>query len=180
MNLRDYAPYYIGTPCYNTWFPPDHDEYNAGWVLRGFRTTSEKCYMLESELDITWTDSIKPILRRLEDMTEGEMVALLTSLFPFDMEDKPVADEFSIEMFYNDDGLMVDGDVSVGANYTCRCYEGQIAIKQCGSICFFDEAGNQEHGINVPKAFHYLLQQHFDLFGLIPAGLAIDAKTITT
>lgn len=29
------------------------------------------------------------------------------------------------------------------------------------------------------KEFQYLLQQHFDLFGLIPAGLAIDIKTIT-
>jgi len=29
-----------------------------------------------------------------------------------------------------------------------------------------------------PAGFHYLLQQHFDLFGLIDAGLAIDAKTL--
>lgn len=28
------------------------------------------------------------------------------------------------------------------------------------------------------KEFHYLLTQHFDLFGLIDAGLAIDAKTV--
>lgn len=122
--------------------------------------------------------NVKLVLRRLEDMTQEEMVNLLTDLFPFDMEDKPSADEFSMEMFYNDDGLMVDGDVSVGANYTCRCYEGQIAIKQCGTICFFDEAGNQEHGINVPKAYHYLLSKGFDIFGLIDAGLAVDIKII--
>jgi hypothetical protein len=30
-----------------------------------------------------------------------------------------------------------------------------------------------------PAGFHYLLQNHFDVFGLIDAGLAIDAKNIT-
>lgn len=29
-----------------------------------------------------------------------------------------------------------------------------------------------------PAGFHYLLKQGFDIFGLIPAGLAIDAKTL--
>lgn len=29
-----------------------------------------------------------------------------------------------------------------------------------------------------PAGFHYLLRKHFDLFGLIDAGLAIDAKTV--
>lgn len=30
-----------------------------------------------------------------------------------------------------------------------------------------------------PAGFHYLLQQSFDLFGLIDAGLAINIKTLT-
>lgn len=179
MKLKDYLHYYIYSGVGVYVFPDET-------ITNGFLAKYKEDYpdgvynpllTLENYAKFL-NDGYKPILRPLEDMTEEEMVNLLTDLFPFDMEDKPTADEFSMEMFYNDDGLMVDGDVSVGANYTCRCYEGQIAIKQCGTICFFDEAGNQEHGINVPKAYHYLLSKHFDLFGLIDAGLAIDAKTL--
>lgn len=170
MKLKDYLHYYLYGNIYE-----------VGVSTCQLIGIGDSYYTIKTKQGTLLTLSdracVKLVLRRLGDMTEAEMVNLLTDLFPFDMEDKPTADEFSMEMFYNDDGLMVDGDVSVGANYTCRCYEGQIAIKQCGSICFFDEAGNQEHGINVPKAYHYLLRQGFDLFGLIDAGLAIDAKT---
>jgi hypothetical protein len=120
-------------------------------------------------------------LRQLEDMEKEEMIGLLQAMVPADMEDKPTPEDYDIEMFYNDDGLMVDADIAVGANYSCSCYEGQIAIKLCGSICLFDETGKdvtRDELTNVPKAFHYLLQQHFDLFGLIDAGMAIDAKNI--
>lgn len=124
--------------------------------------------------------SIKLVLRRLEDMTEDQMIALLQSMAPADMEDKPTNEDYDLEMFYNDDGLMVDGDIAVGANYSCRCYEGQIAIKKCGTIVLYEEDKEvtRDQLISTPLAFHYLLKQGFDLFGLIDAGLAIDAKTI--
>lgn len=32
----------------------------------------------------------------------------------------------------------------------------------------------------LPRSFHYLVSQGYDVFGLIPAGLAIDAKTLNT
>lgn len=179
MKLKDYAPYYIGTPCYNTWFPPDHDTYDAGWVLKGFRTTSEKCYMLESELDITWTDSIKPILRRLEDMTEEEAIQLIQIMVPDEMEDKPADEEYILNLFHNDGGNLVNNDVAIGAEYNVRCYDGQVTIKKCGTICAYDETGDEQELVNAPRAYHYLLSRGFDLFGLISAGLAIDAKTIT-
>jgi hypothetical protein len=125
--------------------------------------------------------NIKLVLRRLEDMTEEEMIGLLQSMVPADMEDKPIDDEYGLDMFYNDDGLMVDSDIAVGANYSCRCYSAQIGIKVCGSICLFDETGKdvtRDDLTNAPQAFHYLLKEGFDLFGLIDARLAIDAKTI--
>jgi hypothetical protein len=125
---------------------------------------------------------VKPVLRRLGDMTESQMIGLLQSMAPADMEDKPTPEDYSLEMFYNDDGLMVDSDIAVGANYSCRCYEGQIGVKLCGSIVLFDETGKdvtRNELTNTPFALHYLLQHHFDLFGLIDAGLALDAKTIT-
>jgi len=123
---------------------------------------------------------VQLVLRSLDDMTEEEMIGLLQSMVPADMDDKPIDDEYGIEMFYNDDGLMVDGDIAVGANYSCRCYEGQIAIKLCGSICLFSDGKDvtRDELMNTPKAFHYLLHQGFDIFGLISAGLAINAKTI--
>jgi hypothetical protein len=31
----------------------------------------------------------------------------------------------------------------------------------------------------IPEQFHYLLSKHFDLFGLIESGLAIDKTTVT-
>jgi hypothetical protein len=164
MKLQDYIHYYMGCAF---WTDNSEGQVNAETIR----------YIIPM---IDKGKNVQLKLRRLEDMKEDEMVTLLTNLFPFDMDDKPTADEFSMEMFYNDDGLMVDGDVSVGANYKCRCYIGQIAIKQCGSICFFDEAGNQEHGINVPRAYHYLLTQRFDIFSLIDAGLAVDAKSINS
>jgi hypothetical protein len=111
-------------------------------------------------------------------MTEEEMIGLLQSMVPADMEDKPTDADYDLEMFYNDGGLMVDGDVAVGANYTCICYEGQIAVRDTGDIHLFDEAGKIERLVNQPQAFRYLLSKSFDLFNLIPEGLAIDKSKL--
>lgn len=75
MKLQDYAPYYIGCRCINTWFPEGHKEYNKGWVLSGYCQLYDnggKPFFLESENEVTWTDSIKLILRKLEDITNEE------------------------------------------------------------------------------------------------------------
>lgn len=165
MKLIDYLHYYLG--C-DYWTNNSQGNLNA-------KTLPDVIGMCERG------KGVQLHLRRLEDMTEKEMIGLLQSMLPADMEDKPTEDDYSLEMFYNDDGLMVDNDIAVGANYSCRCYEGQIGVKLCGTIILFDETGDvtRDKLTNTPKAFHYLLQNHFDLFGLIDAGLAIDAKTIT-
>lgn len=129
-DIKDYAHYYIGQPCLNTWFPADHDAYNAGWVLVGFNETSIKPFGLENETDSTWTDSIKPILRRLEDMTEEER-----------------------QVVHNMGKLYMNHK-----DHTLPSY----SLSKMW-------AANQTH---------YLLKQGFDLFGLIDAGLAVDAKTL--
>lgn len=98
---------------------------------------------------------------------------------PEGMEEKPTDEEYGIEMFKNDGGNLVNADVAIGAEYTCRCYVGQITIKKCGTICAYDETGDEQELVNAPRAYHYLITRHFDLFNLIPAGLAIDIKTIT-
>lgn len=81
MQLKDYAHYYIGCRCLNTWYLETELHYNAGWVLRGFRADNEKCFLLENDTEETWTDSIKPILRKLESITNEECEAYNQILF---------------------------------------------------------------------------------------------------
>ena len=70
--LQDYIPYYIGCRCLNTWFPDGHEMYNNNWILNSIDITSPKPFRLDNQDDTTWTDSIKPILRRLESITDEE------------------------------------------------------------------------------------------------------------
>lgn len=70
--LSDYIHYYIGCRCLNTWFAIEHKLCDSDWRLRAYDSAAVKPYMLENNHNVTWTDSIKPILRRLEDMTEEE------------------------------------------------------------------------------------------------------------
>lgn len=80
MDFKDYAGYYIGCRCFNTWFPEDHEEYDRDWILRGVCnnvTSYYKSFLLENDDDFTWTDSIKPILRKLEDITDDEIKELI-------------------------------------------------------------------------------------------------------
>lgn len=76
INIQDYIHYYIGCRCFNTWYPEDHPEYDRGWYLRTFRTAIDTVnpYGLATEsLEyLTGTDSIKLILRKLEDITQEE------------------------------------------------------------------------------------------------------------
>lgn len=164
MELKDFLHYYMGATY---WTNNSQGEINPETIMFIYP-------MIEKG------NGVQLHLRRLDDMTEEEMVGLLQSMVPSDMEDKPTDEDYDLEMFYNDDGLMVDGDIAVGANFTCGCFDGQIAVKKCGSIILFDEDKDvtRDMLINAPLAFHYLLRQGFDLFGLIPAGLAIDAKTV--
>lgn len=168
MTLQDYAPYYIGCPCLNTWFPADHDCYNAGWKLRGFHSTSVKPYRLENDTDFTWRDSVKLVLRRLEDMTEEEALGLAKIYSGADMLER------------------IKGTVANWWYFKCQFLDSDtdetLTISADGHAWYahyFDNAkGGFRNIIDEYAAAHYLLQKHFDLFGLIPAGLAIDVKTI--
>lgn len=183
MKIEDYLKFYIGQECRG---------HKGRGILRGF---DAQYFMGEAYVMITTKENqtpdedyitndysckasdVKLYLRPLSSMTEEEMKGLLMAMVPIDMEDAPTAEDYDLEMFYNDGGLMVDGDVAIGANYTCRCYEGQIAIRQNGDIDCYDEDGKEREKVTKnPQAMHYLLSRGFDLFGLIPAGLAINSK----
>jgi hypothetical protein len=113
MKLQDYIHYYIGCPC--IFYTADDDP--AGYHTTIDYDTIKNWLANQEETDL------KPLLRRLEDMTEEER----TEIFGKDVH------------WYN----------PFDANDACD-------IQQ----------------------WHKLLQKGFDLFGLIDAGLAIDAKTI--
>lgn len=166
-DISQYLHYYLGCDWQVTQL--------SGEFASGAYGTSYFNSLLLRELALG-NVTIKPILRKLESMTEEEMMSLLLCLIPDDMEDKPDADEHDLEMFYNDGGLFVDDDVAVGANYSCRCYEGQIAVTKCGDINLYNEDGKQERVFNQIAGFHYLLSRGFWLFGndWFDEGIIID------
>lgn len=168
MKLQDYLHYYYNGQCLEAIKVPGQElRFDTAMV------TTRTLFNVQAGLS-----EVKLVLRRLEDMTEDEMIELFQSMVPDDMEDKPANDEFAVNVFRGDGGNLVDENVAIGAEYSCRCFEGQLTIKKCGTICAYDEAGDEEELVNAPRAYHYLLQQSFDLFGLIDAGLAIDLKTL--
>lgn len=116
----------------------------------------------------------KIILRRLEDMTEEEATDLVLKLWS-DEDIEP--NEIDVDVHPDDGGNMLDGDMACVIEVWCRCFEGQIGVRKCGSIILFDEVGTVQRVHNVPQAFQYLLSKGFDLFNLISSGDAIDAKT---
>lgn len=154
MKLQDYAHYYIGASCFNTWFTPDHDAYDAGWKLSGIRTDNEKCYMLENETDVTWVDRIALKLRRLEDMTEED----IKSFIEYDR---------LIKLYHN-----------VSFNFYNNCITVHYSVDTEDEGLY-----PQSHEIHLfkltPLQFHRLVKAGFDMFSLIKNGLAIGIKTIT-
>lgn len=72
MKLIDIVPYYLGCKCVNNWFPENHELYNNNWQLASIDINSPKPYRLDTGEDYTWTDSIKLILRKIEDMNNEE------------------------------------------------------------------------------------------------------------
>ena len=149
-------------------------------TLVGYIRPTDKC--IYKEANRMWneehTEDLQPILRPLSDMKAEDMIGLLMSTVPADMEDAPEADEWDVNMFYNDGGGMVDGNCAVGADFSCRCHVGQIAINLDGSINYYGEDGELERSPNHPQAFLYLLSKGFDLFGLLDSGIAISKEKL--
>ncbi len=152
MNLQDYAQFYIGCRCLNTWFPESHEMHDNGWVLNGV-SKGINPYELENETHNTHTSSIKLILRRLEDITDDEIKEFIGWN---KLNEMYVNVSFERGNF----GIIVHYSIDAG---------DQGVYKQSHNITF--------HSFS-PKEWHYLLSKGFDLFFLIKNGLAIDSKTL--
>ena len=112
-----------------------------------------------------WDEHKKPILRPLSDMSEEELIELLTNVYEsiYGIAHEPFKDVI----------LHAEGNDKVGL--VCKCYMGQ-------RIGFSIEV---ERGVDISSdglllmvnqfdCTKWLLSKHFDLFGLIESGEAID------
>lgn len=107
-------------------------------------------YMLNEIENGHWQDDIKPILRPLSDMSEEEKIMLCCLNMPNGWQPGHIYET-------NDDDI--------------------------AAMRIFDYQGDYK-SLYIPKKrispnnFLWLLSKHFDLFGLIEAGLALDATKI--
>ena len=171
-NIKDYLHLYLGCDVKNTGGKTGKMvSVDASGIIMVYPNDDPRGHFLSMQ------GVMRLILRPLSSMTEAEFTELALIIFHHkDTDYKISEDELDIEMFYNDGGNMVDLDVAVGANISCRCYEGQIAVREDGSIHLFDEDDKPENVYNIPEAIRYLLSKHFDIFGLIGTALAINIE----
>lgn len=152
MKLKDYLHYYMGCKVITA---DDNEQANLVGV------SDDNAHLVHDGTGSYGTcdiSGVKPILRRLEDMTEEDLKEMITKLSLIDLSNC----EFEFEQFWVNairKGVVVDC-LSIEMN-------GQI------DMMHYTHATNPQ-----AEAFHYLLSKGFDLFGLIDAGLAVDIKTI--
>jgi hypothetical protein len=141
MKLQDYIHYYLGCRVKATPYGGQANKWEEGSIvgLNIHNVAHVKFDNWQSIADVTMS-CIKPILRRLEDMTEEEARGFLNHA-------KPYAEYIA----HNEHAVI---------------WQSQGSRSEIWLL------------FGPPAGFHYLLKQHFDLFGLIDAQLAVDAKTI--
>lgn len=130
-------------------------------------------------------DEIKPILRPLSDMTEEEARHFawlcMDSKHHLEEDTRISKDEIDTELHHNDGGNLLDGDVEIYIEVTCRCFEGWVSIMKDGrmGVGEQDQPSIEMNPVDdVAEKIQYLLKQGFDLFGLIQYGLAVDKTVI--
>lgn len=165
MNIKDYLKYYIG--CRVLADDKDYGDFLGGALVPN--EVDQIYYDIhldewpEGEImpfndDMSEDCRIKPILRRLEDMTEDEAINLVS--FPVGYE--------ILKVFKEPQGITFD--------YKWRDSNPKLNNDDGYSYSGTGVSFRSKHW--TPIQFHYLLSRGFDLFGLINAGLAIDSKTV--
>jgi hypothetical protein len=160
MKLINYLHYYIG--C-DYWTNNSQGNLNA-------KTLPDVIDMCERG------KGVQLHLRRLEDMTEEEAIAVHreATKTPFLPANKDEYDVTYIKDKRDVCSIQVV-DLRMPKMYTNINIDGDVLVyihEQNNNPKICERVANQNH------ITHYLLQNHFDLFGLVDAGLAIDAKTI--
>jgi hypothetical protein len=164
MNIKDYLHLYLGCELKDT-------ETNHILPLNPFNLMAGA---------INWTTT-KPILRPLSDMREEEAryFAWLCndSKHHLDSETRISQEEVDIELAKADGGNLLDADIEIYIGVTVRCFEGAIIIRKDGSIVIEHQDGKTEPIDDMAEKIRFLLSKHFDLFGLIEAGIAVDQSS---
>lgn len=152
-NIKEFLHYYIGQKF--SWANTNYGE--PLWSPWDVLTLSE----LKNISDFATSNiSIRLALRKLEDMTEEEMKEYV----------KGYVDESDHDKIYD---LSTDGEsIRFVCGITSEWQPDGVAVPvpDVRNITLYEFT---------PHEFHKLLRKGFDLWGLIDAGLAIDAKTIT-
>jgi len=181
--LQDYLHYYFKQTVLHV---PTNLEYRLVGIetsATGFLVTLHNSFFMQRKEGVLFSE-IKPILRTIESMNEVEAfdfaLLCMNSKYHLDAESQVTEDEMSnIELVKNDDGNLLDADVSVYIGVSVRCFEGGIIIRKDGSISV--QADGEEHDQridDIAEKITWLLSNGFDLFGLIEQGLAVDAAKI--
>lgn len=158
MKLQDYINYYMGCKVITA---DDNEQAELVGV------SDDNAHLVHDGTGSYGTcdiSGVKPLLRRLEDMTRDDMKPIWQLItgrsFPdsgrvvwFDKEERTSAKRF----------VMMSGVDRVGIEMTGYVW----------ADCDLSHIKFNPHFVS-----HYLLQRGFDLFGLIPANLAIDIKQL--
>lgn len=154
--INDYLHLYLG--CEVMW---ENEEGTAGGteILDG--------HLIESAKRISGTIH-KPLLRPLSSMTEEEAIEcakILNNRPPhYGINEADVTRyQKSIDVVFTDN---LDTVINIANNGDALVFRNEMNGKR--SI--------EARPANQGKYFHYILSKHFDLFGLIESGLAINKK----
>jgi hypothetical protein len=161
MELKDYLHYYLYGKIWE-----------AGVSVCTLIGIGDSYYTIKTKqgnlLTLSNQAEIKLVLRQTKDLTEAEAaeLAVIYSGAKTVSPMKGIASNWHYFFCYFGDDS--EGEVIV------------IDATGCGWYAHYFDKGQPGHRniVNEHQAFHYLLRQQFDLFGLIPAGHALDAKTL--
>ena len=161
MIIQDFIHYYIGCKVenydiYALELPTLKGVQGDRVILSEYKCRTEDCkdYTIAAgshEL----AGFVKPILRRLEGMSYAEADGLAKL-----QHDESRHSQIDVLYIKKDHIHYIDGTM----------WQGDGVSELNEYFVYFNQLQANQ--------FHYLLQQQFDLFGLIDAGLAVDVKTM--
>ena len=170
--LKDYLHLYLGCDC-------RLDNKETGKLI-GFDSRLHDaelemvCYTIWLDKENDWSvynddknfGRIKPILRPLSDMTE-EAIKLFQMLSLYDLKD-------CVFDFIED-----ESSFCINAELRGRVIDAmEVRISDFPIINMMNKDGSFSPVSNIQDIFMFLISKHFDLFGLIESGLAIDKTTL--
>lgn len=164
--LKNYLHYYLGCQVRTS----TGKLTLTGINVSDFYHTAEAIVLNGNVSHKTDIIGLKPILRPLFSITEEEFEELV--IITMSAHNLPEADRISKKELHT--RLLLDKlPEYLMAEISLRCFEGYFILNPDGSINIEDENEEDQPVSNQPMAIDYLLKKHFDLFGLIEAGLAV-------